>query len=96
VNVIVHEHDERLRGTPLVLATNRLFTDEGRFWGSGEQYGARAAFDEAAAVVEQNVLQDRRRPSTAAPTPRGDGAAARLVGRERRRADGGRWQQDRQ
>ena len=61
VNVIFHEHEERMRGVPLLLATVRLFTDGGRFSGSGEQYGARAAFDEAADTVEQNVLQDKDR-----------------------------------
>jgi CBS domain-containing protein len=61
VNVIFHEHDERLRGVPLVLATVRLFTDEGRFSGSGEGYGARAAFGEAADVVEKNALENKSR-----------------------------------
>ncbi|PSQ19630.1 signal transduction protein [Halobacteriales archaeon QS_8_69_26] len=61
VNVIFHEHRERLRGVPLVLATIRLFTDEGMFSGSGEEYGARAAFDAAADVVEKNALRDKDR-----------------------------------
>jgi len=61
VNVIFHEHDERLRGVPLVLATVRLFTDQGRFSGSGEGYGARAAFGEAADVVEKNALENKSR-----------------------------------
>jgi len=61
VNVVFHKHDERVRGLPLVLATIRLFTDRGRFSGSGEEYGAEAAFDAAADVVEGNVLQDKSR-----------------------------------
>lgn len=61
VNVVFQEHSERLRGVSLLLATIRLFTDEGRFSGSGEGYGARAAFDEAAEVVEGNALQDKSR-----------------------------------
>ena len=60
-NVVFHEHDERLRGTPLLLATIRLFTDRGRFSGSGEGYGARAAFGEASDVVEENVLESKER-----------------------------------
>lgn len=59
VNVIFHKHNEQMRGIPLVLATIRLFTDQGQFSGSGEEYGARAAFDEAADVVEKNALQNK-------------------------------------
>jgi len=55
VNVVFHEHSERTRGVPLVLATVRPLTDEGRFSGLGEEYGARAAFDEAADVVEKSA-----------------------------------------
>lgn len=61
VNVIFHKHNERMRGMPLILATIRLFTDEGQFSGSGEEYGARAAFDKAADIVEQNALQNKSR-----------------------------------
>lgn len=60
-NVILHEHDETLRGMPLVLATIRLFTDVGLFSGSGEEYGAAAAFDEAAEILEENVLEQKSR-----------------------------------
>jgi CBS domain-containing protein len=59
--VIFHEHEETLRGVPLVLATVRLFTDRGRFSGSHEGYGAGQAFRGAADVVEQNVLQEKGR-----------------------------------
>jgi len=64
VNVIFHRHNEKLRGVPLLLATVRLFTDEGLFSGSGEEYGARAAFDEAADVVEKNALQQKSKNAT--------------------------------
>lgn len=60
-NVVLHEHDERLRGVPLLLVTIRLFTDEGRFSGSAEGYGAKAAFSEAAEVVEKNALERKDR-----------------------------------
>lgn len=60
-NVVFNRHKEQLRGTPLLLATIRLFTDEGRFSGSGEEYGARAAFGTAADVLEENVLENKQR-----------------------------------
>ena len=60
-NVMFHRHNEKLRGTPLLQCTVRLFTDEGRFAGTGEGYGASAAFDEAADKLERNVLDDKER-----------------------------------
>jgi CBS domain-containing protein len=60
-NVVLHKHEEQLRGTPLLLATVRLFTDRGRFSGSGEGYGATAAFGEAADILEENVLEKKGR-----------------------------------
>jgi CBS domain-containing protein len=63
--VVFHEHDERLRGMPLVLTTVRLFTDEGRISGSGEEYGAEASFDEASATLESNVLEAKGREADA-------------------------------
>lgn len=62
-NVRFHEHKERHRGTPLVRCTVRLFTDEGIFSGTGEEYGARAAFREAAEIAEENALEDKERAS---------------------------------
>ncbi|WP_435346347.1 CBS domain-containing protein [Haloarchaeobius sp. HRN-SO-5] len=63
-NVVFHRHKERNRGIPLVLSTVRLFTDEGRFTGSAEEYGATAAFGAAADVAEENVLEDKGRKQT--------------------------------
>ena len=60
-NVNVHRHKEKLRGTPLLRITVRLFTDEGQFSGSGEGYGAKAAYDEATDILEQNVLDGKQR-----------------------------------
>lgn len=60
-NIVFHEHREQQRGTPLLLVTVRLFTDEGRFVGSAEEYGSRTAFKEAAAVAEGNALEDKSR-----------------------------------
>lgn len=62
-NVVFHRHKEKLRGTPLLQATIRLFTDEGLFAGTGEGYGARASFDEAADILEENALADKQRKS---------------------------------
>jgi CBS domain-containing protein len=55
----LHEHDERLRGTPLVLARVRLHTDRGLFVASGEGYGASHAIHEARDVLERQ-LRDRK------------------------------------
>ncbi|MFC7154089.1 CBS domain-containing protein [Halomarina halobia] len=60
-NVAFHEHEERLRGLPLVLTTVRLFTDRGRFAGSAEAYGAEQSFREASEVLEENVLEEKGR-----------------------------------
>jgi len=58
-NVYLHEHDERLRGTPLILARIRLFTDKGHFVGTGEGYGAGHALRLARNVVERQILEGK-------------------------------------
>ena len=60
-NVTFQRHEEQQRGQPLLRVKARLFTDEGRFIGTGEGYGAAAAFDEAADVLEENVLEQKGR-----------------------------------
>ena len=55
-NVILHEHKETQRGTPLIQATVRLFTDEGIMAGTGEEYGAGPAIRDAVATLEREVL----------------------------------------
>ncbi|NEU56408.1 CBS domain-containing protein [Halorussus sp. MSC15.2] len=62
-NVRFHKHKEQHRGTPFVRCTIRLFTDEGLFSGTGEEYGAQAAFKNAADIVERNALDDKERES---------------------------------
>ncbi len=57
--VHLHEHDERLRGTPLLLARVRLYTDKGLYMASGEGYGASHALNEARDVLERR-LRDRK------------------------------------
>jgi len=58
-NVFLHEHDETLRGTPLIMARIRLFTDKGHFVGTGEGYGAGHALRLARNVVERQVLEGK-------------------------------------
>jgi hypothetical protein len=57
--VHLHEHDETLRGTPLLLARIRLFTDRGLYIASGEGYGASHALNEARDVLERQI-RDRK------------------------------------
>jgi CBS domain-containing protein/ribosome-associated translation inhibitor RaiA len=51
----LHEHDEKQRGTPLLLARIRLHTDRGLFIASGEGYGASAAINEARDKLERRI-----------------------------------------
>ena len=78
-NVVFHKHKEQHRGTPLLQCTVRLFTDEGLFSGSGEGYGARASFSEAAEIVEQNALDDKERQSPRAQMEQERERTANLV-----------------
>jgi CBS domain-containing protein len=55
----LHEHDEMLRGTPLVLARVRLHTDRGLYVASGEGYGAKFALNEARDTIERQI-RDRK------------------------------------
>jgi CBS domain-containing protein len=57
--VHLHEHDEKRRGIPLILARIRLHTDEGLFVASGEGYGASQAITGARDVLERQ-LRDRK------------------------------------
>lgn len=58
-NVYLHEHDEKLRGTPLIMARIRLFTDKGHFVGTGEGYGASHALHLAQNIVEREILEGK-------------------------------------
>lgn len=55
----LHEHNETRRGTSLLLARIRLFTDHGLFIASGEGYGASHAIHEARDVLERRIRDDR-------------------------------------
>ena len=57
--VHLHEHDEKLRGTPLLLARIRLFTDRGQFIASGEGYGAGHALRNARDSLERQIQTDK-------------------------------------
>ncbi|MFB6218736.1 MAG: CBS domain-containing protein [Halobacteriaceae archaeon] len=56
-HVRFHKHKEKLRGTPLIRAQIRLRTNRGQAAGSGEGYGAEAAFYVAVDTLERNVLE---------------------------------------
>jgi CBS domain-containing protein len=65
--VHLHKHEEKLRGTPLIMARIRLFTDKGHFLGTGEGYGARHALSLAANAVERQVLGAKSHDETKKP-----------------------------
>ncbi|MFC3477339.1 CBS domain-containing protein [Halobacterium litoreum] len=79
-NVYFHEHEERLRGTPLMLARIRLFTDKGHFVGTGEGYGAAHAFRLAANVVERQILEGKTRGRAKKGRDREERTAHKLYG----------------
>ncbi|WP_135828584.1 CBS domain-containing protein [Halorussus halobius] len=56
-HVRLHEHKEKLRGTPLIQCKIRLRTNRGQVAGSGEGYGAEQAFNVALDKLERNVLE---------------------------------------
>jgi CBS domain-containing protein len=55
----LHEHDEKRRGTPLLLARVRLHTDRGLYIASGEGYGAKHALNEARDVLERQIRDQK-------------------------------------
>jgi CBS domain-containing protein len=57
--VHLHEHQERQRGTPLLLARIRLHTDRGLFIASGEGYGSSAALNAARDVLERQIRDEK-------------------------------------
>ncbi|WP_232687220.1 CBS domain-containing protein [Halobacterium zhouii] len=79
-NVYFHEHEERVRGTPLMLARIRLFTDKGHFVGTGEGYGAGHAFRLAANVVERQILEGKTRGRSKKGRDREERAARKRYG----------------
>jgi predicted transcriptional regulator/ribosome-associated translation inhibitor RaiA len=56
-HVRLHEHKEKLRGTPLLMCQIRLRTSKGQVAGTGEGYGAKHAFHVALDKLERNVLE---------------------------------------
>jgi predicted transcriptional regulator/ribosome-associated translation inhibitor RaiA len=56
-HVRLHEHKEKLRGTPLIQCQIRLRTNKGQVMGTGEGYGAEHAFHVALDKLERNVLE---------------------------------------
>ena len=57
--VHLQKHDEKHRGTPLLLARIRLYTDSGLFMASGEGYGASHAMNEARDVLERRIRDNK-------------------------------------
>lgn len=55
--VHLHRHDEKLRGTPLLLARIRLHTDRGLYIASGEGYGASHAIKNAREILERQIRE---------------------------------------
>ncbi|WP_430540847.1 CBS domain-containing protein [Natrialbaceae archaeon AArc-T1-2] len=53
------EHDEQLRGIPLLYARVRLFTDKGTFVAADEGYGDRHAVSLALNAVERQILEGK-------------------------------------
>lgn len=66
----LHKHDEKLRGTPLLLARIRLHTDRGLFIASGEGYGASHAVREARDVLERQIRDRKTYAKTKKPRSR--------------------------
>jgi CBS domain-containing protein len=58
-HVRLHEHKEKLRGTPLIQCQIRLRTNKGQMAGSGEGYGAETAFSVAVDKLQRNVLEEK-------------------------------------
>jgi CBS domain-containing protein len=65
--VHLHEHDETLRGTPLVLARVRLYTDRGLFMASGEGYGASHALNQARDTLDRQIRDKKTYRRTKKP-----------------------------
>jgi CBS domain-containing protein len=60
----LHEHTEKLRGTPLLLARVRLHTDGGLYIASGEGYGAAAAVGDARDTLTRRIRDDKTHGKT--------------------------------
>ncbi|GAB6880491.1 CBS domain-containing protein [Halorubrum gandharaense] len=56
-HVRLHQHKEKLRGTPLIRCEIRLRTSKGQVAGTGEGYGAEHAFHVGLDRLERNVLE---------------------------------------
>ncbi|SFC61520.1 CBS domain-containing protein [Halobiforma haloterrestris] len=65
--VHLHEHDEKRRGRPLLLARVRLHTDRGLYVASGEGFGAKHALNEAQDVLERQIRDEKTYGRTKKP-----------------------------
>ena len=60
-------HKEKLRGTPLLLARIRLYTDHGFYIASGEGYGASHALHQTRDVIERQIRDKKTHGRTKKP-----------------------------
>jgi len=51
------QHNEKLRGTPMIMSQIRLRTNKGQVAGTGEGYGTENSFRVALDKLERNVLE---------------------------------------
>lgn len=63
----LQKHDERRRGTPLILARIRLYTDSGMYMASGEGYGANHALNEARDKLERRIRDKKTHAQSKKP-----------------------------
>jgi len=63
----LQKHDERHRGTPLLLARIRLHTDRGLYMASGEGYGAQQALNDARDKLERRIRDRKTRGRSKKP-----------------------------
>ncbi len=63
----LQKHDEKRRGTPLILARIRLHTDRGLYMASGEGYGASHALNEARDALERRIRDKKTYGRTKKP-----------------------------
>ena len=63
----LQEHDEKLRGTPLLLARIRIHTDNGLYIASKEGYGASHALNEAADIIERQIRDKKTHDQSKKP-----------------------------
>ena len=67
VKIHLQKHDEQHRGTSLILARIRLYTDRGMYMASGEGYGANHALNEARDKLERRIRDKKTHDQSKKP-----------------------------